>query len=69
MITRISGKRITVVHVDGPQGVRGRNSDNTQLRRVLAWEPSTSLEDGLEKTYEWIAEQVEPVVRALAATA
>lgn len=69
MITRISGKRLTVVHVDGPQGVRGRNSDNTQLRRVLMWEPSTSLEDGLEKTYAWIAEQVEPVVRALAAIA
>jgi nucleoside-diphosphate-sugar epimerase len=69
MITRISGKRLSVIHVDGPQGVRGRNSDNTKLRRVLVWEPSTPLESGLEKTYAWIAEQVEAVVRTLAATA
>jgi nucleoside-diphosphate-sugar epimerase len=67
MIIRISGKRLTVVHVDGPQGVRGRNSDNTQLSRVLGWEPGTSLDDGLEQTYAWIAEQVATMVRTLAA--
>jgi nucleoside-diphosphate-sugar epimerase len=38
-----------------PQGVRGRNSDNSRLRQVLGWEPSVSLEDGLKATYEWIA--------------
>jgi GDP-D-mannose 3',5'-epimerase len=38
-----------------PQGVRGRNSDNSRLRQVLGWEPSISLEDGLKTTYEWIA--------------
>ena len=37
-----------------PQGVRGRNSDNTRLRQVLQWEPTTSLEEGLEETYRWI---------------
>ena len=42
----------------GPQGVRGRNSDNTRLREVLGWEPQITLEDGLLTTYEWIEEQV-----------
>ncbi len=45
-------------HVDGPQGVRGRNSDNTRLRRLLGWEPRISLEEGLARTYAWIEEQV-----------
>src|SRR5450631_499479 len=58
IIIRISGKRIGIVHVDGPQGVRGRNSDNTRLRQVLGWEPGIALEDGLAATYEWIAERV-----------
>ena len=42
----------------GPQGVRGRNSDNTRLREVLGWEPRIALEDGLAGTYRWIEEQV-----------
>ncbi len=55
VIVRISGKRnLTLRHVQGPQGVRGRNSDNTRMRAVLDWEPSTSLEDGLQRTYRWI---------------
>ena len=55
LIIDISGKRdITVRHIDGPQGVRGRNSDNTLLREVLGWEPSTRIEDGLVPTYRWI---------------
>ena len=37
-----------------PQGVRGRNSDNTKLREVLKWEPRVSLEEGLKRTYQWI---------------
>jgi nucleoside-diphosphate-sugar epimerase len=45
-------------HVTGPQGVRGRNSDNTRLREVLGWEPEISLEEGLERTYAWIETQV-----------
>ena len=45
-------------HVPGPQGVRGRNSDNTQLREVLGWEPQISLEEGLARTYPWIEQQV-----------
>jgi nucleoside-diphosphate-sugar epimerase len=44
--------------LDAPQGVRGRNSDNTLVRRLLGWEPSVSLEDGLTATYAWIHDQV-----------
>ena len=45
---------ITLRHVNGPQGVRGRNSDNSRLREVLGWEPSTPLREGLTETYRWI---------------
>ena len=58
IIAGISGISITKNHIDGPQGVRGRNSDNTKLREVLGWEPEISLEDGLKITYEWIEDQV-----------
>jgi GDP-D-mannose 3',5'-epimerase len=54
-----SGKHgITLRHVDGPQGVRGRNSDNALLRKVLGWEPQVSLEEGMAATYRWIEQQV-----------
>jgi nucleoside-diphosphate-sugar epimerase len=59
MIIGLSGKGgVTLRHVDGPQGVRGRNSDNHQLRKVLGWEPSVTLSQGLEPTYRWIEKQV-----------
>lgn len=58
IIANIAGANITKKHVDGPQGVRGRNSDNTKLREVLGWEPQISLEDGLAKTYKWIEQEV-----------
>jgi len=59
IITEISGKRdVTLRHVDGPQGVRGRNSDNTRLRKILGWEPGITLEEGLVPTYRWIEKQV-----------
>lgn len=58
MISNIAGVKIKKNHITGPQGVRGRNSDNTKLREVLKWEPKISLEKGLEKTYQWIEEQV-----------
>jgi nucleoside-diphosphate-sugar epimerase len=60
IVARIAGKRIGKRYdLTAPQGVRGRNSDNTRLREVLGWEPSISLEDGLRETYRWIAQQVE----------
>ncbi len=58
IIEKIAGVEVTKHHIDGPQGVRGRNSDNTKLKEVLEWEPSISLEDGLARTYKWIEEQV-----------
>ena len=58
MVARIAGVEINKKHVDGPMGVRGRNSDNDKLRQVLGWEPAISLEDGLRTTYAWIEEQV-----------
>jgi nucleoside-diphosphate-sugar epimerase len=58
MIAEIAGVEISKKHIDGPQGVRGRNSDNRKLREVLGWEPEISLETGLAKTYHWIENQV-----------
>ena len=54
----IAGKRIGKNHVPGPQGVRGRNSDNRLIREKLGWEPGRSLRAGLEPTYQWIDAQV-----------
>ncbi|MBI3626570.1 NAD-dependent epimerase/dehydratase family protein [Candidatus Uhrbacteria bacterium] len=55
MIARIAKKTINKKHdLTKPQGVRGRNSDNTLCRQILNWEPKISLEDGLEKTYHWV---------------
>jgi GDP-D-mannose 3',5'-epimerase len=58
LIASIAGVEIEKVHVEGPEGVRGRNSDNERLRRVLGWEPEIPLEVGLANTYAWIEEQV-----------
>ena len=59
IVIAVSGKDgIDLVHIDGPQGVRGRNSDNSRLRQVLGWEPGISLEEGLVPTYRWIEKQV-----------
>ncbi|MGB7922110.1 MAG: NAD-dependent epimerase/dehydratase family protein [Pyrinomonadaceae bacterium] len=58
IIAEIAGVRLSKKHVPGPQGVRGRNSDNNLLRQTLGWEPEISLEEGLAYTYAWIEEQV-----------
>jgi len=59
IVAKIAGKKISKRHdLTKPQGVRGRNSDNTLLRKVLNFEPKVSLEEGLEKTYHWIEEQI-----------
>jgi nucleoside-diphosphate-sugar epimerase len=59
LVAGIAGKTIYKRHdLSKPQGVRGRNSDNTLLRQVYGWEPSTPLSVGLIPTYHWIAEQV-----------
>lgn len=59
MVTKIAGKKLSSRHVPGPLGVRGRNSDNSLIRQTLGWEPSEPLHVGLQKTYEWIQNQVE----------
>jgi nucleoside-diphosphate-sugar epimerase len=58
LVASIAGIKILKKHVPGPQGVRGRNSDNTRLREVLRWEPQIPLEEGLARTYAWIENQV-----------
>lgn len=69
VVASIAGISITKKHVRGPQGVRGRNSDNTRLREVLHWEPKISLEEGLSRTYSWIEEQVRQNLSVTAAHA
>ena len=59
LIMDIAGKSLSIRHVQGPLGVRGRNSDNRLIRQKLGWEPSLSLREGLAKTYLWIENQVE----------
>lgn len=60
IVANIAGKKISKRYdLTKPQGVRGRNSDNTRLREVLQWEPAISLEDGLKVTYHWIAGELE----------
>ncbi len=58
LVMRIAGKSQSLRHVPGPQGVRGRTSDNRLIRRMLEWAPSASLEEGTRKTYAWIRDQV-----------
>lgn len=63
IIADIAGIEIALKHVPGPQGVRGRNSDNGRLERVLRWTPRIPLEVGLSSTYSWIEEQVAAQLR------
>ncbi|HEY2853141.1 MAG TPA: NAD-dependent epimerase/dehydratase family protein, partial [Gemmatimonadaceae bacterium] len=59
LVADAAGKTVNKrYNLSAPQGVRGRNSDNTQLREVLGWEPGTTLEAGLAVTYRWIREQM-----------
>jgi nucleoside-diphosphate-sugar epimerase len=58
LVAGIAGKTTTKRHIDGPTGVRGRNSDNRLIREKLRWSPSTVLVNGLRPTYEWISSQV-----------
>jgi len=58
MIMKIAGKSLSIKHIPGPLGVRGRNSDNRLIQEKLGWRPAATLEDGLVRTYPWIAEQL-----------
>jgi len=55
---RVAGKKVEKNHIDGPLGVRGRNSNNDVVRKELGWDYSQSLEEGIAKTYAWISEQI-----------
>ncbi|HLW53799.1 MAG TPA: NAD-dependent epimerase/dehydratase family protein [Candidatus Angelobacter sp.] len=63
----IAGKKLSVRHIPGPLGVRGRNSDNHLIAGRLGWKPSRSLREGLERTYAWIHSQVHSASLAAAA--
>ena len=70
MVCAVAGKRLRKRHdLTKPQGVRGRNSDNSRLREVLGWEPGIPLEHGLAITYKWIESEITKGKEALAATA
>ena len=58
MVLRIVNKDIPLKHVPGPEGVKGRNSDNTLIKQVLNWAPACRLEDGMRKTVAWVQKQV-----------
>lgn len=55
---KVEGKSVAIRHIDGPTGVRGRNSNNDLIRRILGWNHKWSLEDGIRATYTWIKQQV-----------
>ena len=57
-VLEIKGASVPIKHIPGPEGVRGRNSDNTLIKQVLGWAPQTTLKEGLGITYKWIDEQV-----------
>ena len=59
IVSEVAGKKLQKTHnLTGPQGVRGRNSDNSRLRKVLGWEPKILLREGLQKTYPWIEDEL-----------
>jgi GDP-D-mannose 3', 5'-epimerase len=58
MAIDISGKKVSIKNITGPQGVRGRNSDNKLIEEKLGWKPNLPLREGMEKTYKWISNQV-----------
>jgi len=58
MTAEIAGVKVGLKHIPGPEGVRGRNSDNTLIKQVLGWAPCISLREGISRTYKWISEEV-----------
>ncbi len=64
MAMRIAGKKLTIRHIPGPLGVRGRNSDNRLIEKKLGWKPAAPLEQGMRETYTWIAAEVEKAKKA-----
>jgi len=69
MAMKIAGKKLSIKHIPGPLGVRGRNSDNRLYREKLGWAPSRPLAEGLGKTYKWIGGQIQTLRSANAGKA
>ena len=69
MIIEISGKTLEIAFGGGPEGVRGRCSDNRLIQRQLGWSPSQPLRQGVEKTYAWVERQVRAPIEASAVEA
>jgi len=59
LVMKISGKSIPIRHIPGPEGVRGRNSDNTLIKEKLGWAPSITLEQGLIRLHKWLKAEIE----------
>ena len=59
LVMDVAGKELSIHHIKGPLGVRGRNSDNKLIFEKLGWRPNRPLREGLQKTYAWVAAQVE----------
>merc|ERR1719408_1094718 len=59
VVLSFENKDLPIQHIPGPQGVRGRNSDNTLIKEKLGWEPPTTIRDGFQKTHAWIKSQVD----------
>jgi len=59
MAMSIANKKLTLKHIAGPLGVRGRNSDNALIKKKLNWTPTATLKEGMQKTYAWIKKQVD----------
>ena len=58
IVAKVAKKEVRKVHIDGPLGVRGRNSNNDLIREKLGWDYKQPLEKGIRKTYAWISEQI-----------
>ena len=58
-VAKVAGKTININHIDGPLGVRGRNSNNDLIREKLNWDYGMTLEQGISKTYQWILGEIE----------
>lgn len=62
--SEVAGKSVIKNHIEGPQGVRGRNSDNSFIEKKIGWKPSTRLIDGIKETYDWIETKVRKMSNA-----
>ena len=63
MIMEVAGVKLKIKHIPGPQGVRGRNSDNKLIFEKLGWKPTKPLKEGLRETYKWIEEQARIAIK------